>query len=116
FREHGVISPTMAEVLRIRAHRAQQPPAEQNNARQYWEQRKQFLGLRRDMGREEQVERIAALRHGTTLPTVQRSHSRTQVQPRKRGASLASQAQRLAQALGQEETQGYGAGLRVRLD
>jgi hypothetical protein len=76
YREKGEVSPTMAEVLRIREARAQDPPAEQNNAHQYWEQRKAFLGITRDMSRADKVGRIVALRHGTPLPTPQRSPSR----------------------------------------
>jgi hypothetical protein len=76
YREEGEVSDTMAEVLAIREARATQPPMEQNNARQYWEQRKQFLGITRDMSRGEQVGRIVALRHGTKLPTPQRSQPR----------------------------------------
>jgi hypothetical protein len=79
YREKGEISPTMAEGLAIREARAKQPPAEQNNARQYWEQRKAFLGITRDMSRTDKVGRIVALRHGTKAPTPQRSPSR---QPR----------------------------------
>jgi hypothetical protein len=76
YREKGEVSPTMAEVLRIREARAQDPPAEQNQARQYWEQRKAFLGLTRDMSKADKVGRIVALRHGTKAPTPQRSPSR----------------------------------------
>jgi hypothetical protein len=83
YREQGTITPTMGEVLQIREARAKQPPREQNNARQYWEQRKMFLGITRDMTREEKVAHILLRRHGAVervaeryRPLVERERSR----------------------------------------
>lgn len=73
YREQGVKSRRVQRVLDIRQERAAQPPHEQNNARQYWEGRKAFLGLSRDMPRGEQVARLLALRHGTAMPGPVRS-------------------------------------------
>jgi hypothetical protein len=50
YREQGIISARLQEVLTIRAERAQQLAREQTDARQYWEARKAELGILRDMG------------------------------------------------------------------
>jgi hypothetical protein len=65
YREERKVSATMAEVLAIRQTRATQPPREQNNARQYWEQRKGVLGLTRDMPHEQKLAQVLLRRHGT---------------------------------------------------
>jgi len=49
YREHGVVSATMAEVLAIRAQRQKTRAGEQANALAYWEVRKTTLGLTDDM-------------------------------------------------------------------
>ena len=45
YRENGVVSATMAEVLDIRAQRQHTRAHEQANAREYWEERKVMLGI-----------------------------------------------------------------------
>jgi hypothetical protein len=49
YREKGIVSDTMADVLKVREIRQQTRPKEQLNAREYWEQRKAELGITRDM-------------------------------------------------------------------
>jgi hypothetical protein len=142
YREKGTITETMSEVLQIRDARAKQPPREQNNARQYWEQRKVFLGITRDMSREAQVAHILLRRYGAVervaaryRPLVERDRSRgvprEQVEveqtiarayqqtgrrrpARATGQSLAQQLMTLTRSLeaGQDVA---GGGVRVRL-
>src|SRR4030095_3978921 len=45
YREHGVVSPTMATVLATRAQRKETRSVEQADARAYWEERKTVLGI-----------------------------------------------------------------------
>jgi hypothetical protein len=49
YRENGIVSPTMAEVLNVRAERQQTRAVEQTNAQAYWEARKVTLGITVDM-------------------------------------------------------------------
>jgi MobA/MobL family len=107
FREDGVVGKTLAKVLGIRAIRASAPPHEQNNARQYWEQRKAFLGITRDMDREAQLAQLLVRRHGGR----ERIQERRQ---RQHTPSLATQLRALT-AQFDHEAQGYGRRLRVRL-
>ncbi len=60
YREEGIISERMQQVLAIRAERALQMQMEQEHARVYWRARKVELGITRDMPREEQLECIRA--------------------------------------------------------
>jgi hypothetical protein len=75
YREQGVISTRMQEVLAIRAERTQQMAREQQNARAYWEGRKAELGITRDMPLVEQLTHISQARehvsrHAPTRPTL----------------------------------------------
>jgi hypothetical protein len=75
YREQGIISPRMQEVLAIRAARMQQEAREQTNARAYWEGRKVELGITRAMPLAEQRQRIIQARdhrvhHAPIRPTL----------------------------------------------
>ena len=118
YRRTGVVEAdsTMAEVLRIRSARAKQPPHEQNNARLYWESRKAFLGITRDMSQEEKVARILLKRHGAVERVPARYRRYVARSPRhvQRGASVRAQVARLARDLEGGEAHGGGT-LRGRL-
>jgi MobA/MobL family protein len=62
YRENGVVSATMAEVLTIRAERQQTWATEQANARAYWEERKLVLGITDDMDMPAQLAAIGTAR------------------------------------------------------
>jgi hypothetical protein len=62
YRDHGVVSATMAEVLTIRAERQQTRATEQANAREYWTERKGMLGLTDDMDMSAQLAAIGTAR------------------------------------------------------
>jgi hypothetical protein len=120
YRENGMITETMGQVLQIRDARAKQPPLEQNNARQYWEQRKAFLGITRDMSREEKVAHILRRRHGAVervaeryRPWVARAPGRHKFQAPTR--DLAQQLKRLTQQLGRDDHAARSGNLRIRL-
>lgn len=117
YRETGVVEPdsTIATVLRIRQERAAQPPHEQNNARQYWEQRKAFLGITRDMPQDVKIAHILLKRHGAVerVPERYRRHLERQ-QPRQKTPDLAQHFQRLARQLTPSEEHGHGH-LHIRL-
>jgi hypothetical protein len=55
YREGGIISERMQQVLTIRAERAVHMQREQEHARDYWHTRKSELGMTRDMPREVQL-------------------------------------------------------------
>lgn len=108
YREAGVQSGRVREVLALRAVRAMQPPREQNNARQYWEQRKAFLGITRAMPHEQKLASILLKRHGS----VERVPERTR-HPAP-STDLARHFQRLTRQLDHEDSGAHGS-LRVRL-
>ena len=119
YREKGIKTERVQDVLAIRQARATQPPREQNNARQYWEQRKAFLGITRDMPHAQKLAHILLKRHGRPdrVPVryrtlLQQPPSRTQEPRRERGG----QVQRLARVLVAQldDTRAQGT-LRVRL-
>jgi hypothetical protein len=117
YRKQGIVSPTMMAVLASRQARATEPPREQNNARQYWEQRKAFLGITRDMPHDQKLAHILLKRHGTAerVPTrYRRLLAPSRVQGRRREG--VGQVQRLALVLVAqlEDTHAQGK-LRVRL-
>jgi hypothetical protein len=62
YREHGVVSETLAEVLTIRAERQQTRSKEQAHAREYWEARKSALGITADMDLPTQLATIGTAR------------------------------------------------------
>jgi hypothetical protein len=62
YRENGVVSPTMQAVLTIRAEREQTRAHERANAREYWEERKDVLGLTRAMDLPTQLALVGAAR------------------------------------------------------
>jgi hypothetical protein len=62
YREHGIISERMGQVLAMRAQRAQQIPMEQDNAFAYWEGRKQALGIAQEMPHDQRLTRIVEAR------------------------------------------------------
>jgi hypothetical protein len=111
FREEGVVGKTLAKVLGIRAARATAPPYEQNNAWQYWQERKAFLGITRDMGRDEKLAQVLVRRHGGKERVQERQQAITQQQ---RTPSLAAQLRALTAQFDHDE-QGHGRRLRVRL-
>jgi len=62
YRENGVVSAAMAEVLAIREERQHTRASEQENAREYWEERKGVLGLTPDMDLSEQIAAVCEAR------------------------------------------------------
>src|SRR6266516_3512711 len=62
YREHGVVSETMQQVLDIRADRAQHAEREQADAQQYWTERKQQFGITADMPMAQRLQLIRAAR------------------------------------------------------
>jgi len=64
YRDKGMVSTTMAEVLDIRTQRQHTRAHEQANAREYWEERKIVLGITPDMDRAAQ---LAAIGTGRAL-------------------------------------------------
>jgi hypothetical protein len=75
YREQGIISARLQEVLTIRAERAQQLAREQTDARQYWEARKAELGILRDMPMTAKLQaitqaRVQAIHHAPARPTL----------------------------------------------
>jgi len=117
YREERKVSATMATVLAIRQARATAPPREQNNARQYWESRKAFLGITRDMPHDQKLAHILLTRHGTVerVPVRYRSLLQPSRAPR-RMPERVGPFQRLTRVLVAqvEDTRAQGR-LRVRL-
>lgn len=138
YRKKGKISARMQQVLTTRAQRDR--IKEQNQARSYWEERKDTLGIDRAMPMGEKLRRIVQARRArVTGPVahtkvehlayeqqaitraIQREHARTgrglqgpRVQ--RRGVqTLAAQLRRLEVALGRDEEQAAGARVRIRL-
>jgi MobA/MobL family len=100
YREQRKVSETMAKVLDIRQLRASQPPREQNNARQYWESRKAFLGITRDMPHEQKLAHILLKRHGKAERVPARYRALLQSQPsRVQRRERIGQVQRLTRVL-----------------
>jgi hypothetical protein len=62
YRENGVVSATMAEVLDIRAQRQETRAREQANAQEYWEERKLVLGITDDMDLPAQLAAVRTAR------------------------------------------------------
>jgi len=62
YREKGLVSETMQEVLTIRAERQQTRATEQANAREYWEERKLVLGITEAMDMPAQLAAIGTAR------------------------------------------------------
>ena len=116
YRERGEISPTMQQVLDIRAKRVSQRARENSNARTYWEDRKAFLGITDDMPGAVQVARILLKRHGAVerVPARYRRYVGRSPHHVQRGASVRAQVARLARDLEGGEAHGGGT-LRVRL-
>jgi hypothetical protein len=85
YREAGVSSGRMQQVLTIRADRQQSLAAEQVNARQYWLARKQELGIAtRHMSTATKLERIRearayAIRHAPERPSLAQLREQEQV-------------------------------------
>lgn len=124
YRTRGEVRGKMQTILDLRAARAPAAGAEQQSTRQYWEDRKAFLGITPAMPRERQLAQILYRRHGdsTRVPARYRrlvmpgrTPSRPMARPRVQTPSLTQQFQRLARHLEHvEEAQGRGH-LRVRL-
>jgi MobA/MobL family len=62
YREQGKMSTRMQQVLDIRAHRAVTWELEQANARDYWQDRQERLGITREMTMEQSLVRIREAR------------------------------------------------------
>jgi hypothetical protein len=113
YRKHGRISDTMQTILGIRQARAASRPQEQQQARDYWEGRKVFLGIIPAMPPERQIAQLLLKRHGTieAVPLrYQKLLRRTERSP-----DLARQLQRLTRQLEQSEEHGRRGGVHVRL-
>jgi len=115
----------MEAVLKTRQSRTKTRTLESNQAYQAWEERKAFLGITRDLPREEKLAAMLLKRHGTVerVPTRYRARAERQERARQRPRSrhrgqdtrsLAAQVAALAARLGGEEL-APGGGLRVRL-
>jgi hypothetical protein len=122
YRNKGVVSPKMAEVLAIRQARAKEASCEQENARAYWEARKAFLGVTRGMTPREKVAQILLKRHGhiERVPARDRQSMRpapTRYPRQTRTRDLAQELRRLTMELGRgtDETELARGGVRVRL-
>jgi hypothetical protein len=72
YREHGIVSERMQQVLEMRAERQQSLAEEQAQARQYWQGRKLELGLTRDLSPAHQLERITQAREHTITQAPER--------------------------------------------
>jgi MobA/MobL family len=116
YRTHKQVSTKLAEVFQSRQARATQPPREQNNARQYWEARKAFLGITRDLPHDQKLAHILLKRHGRIerVPTRYRALLTREAPVRRR--ERITQGARLARVLVAqlEDTRAQGT-LRVRL-
>lgn len=104
YREEGITTERVQEVLAIRQTRATQPPREQNNARQYWEQRKVTLGITRDMPHDQKLAHVLLKRHGTIerVPARYRAliaRPSTTIPASTRTTDLAQQLRRLTRRL-----------------
>ncbi len=62
YRESGVVSATMAEVLDMRAQRQETRAEEQTNAQEYWTTRKAILGMTADMDLPAQLTAVCTAR------------------------------------------------------
>jgi hypothetical protein len=121
YREQGIISARVQEVLDIRHERAAQLAKEQAWARTYWEGRKVELGITRDMPMSTKLQAITQARahmrdHAPEPSTGGRQTARPWDRasvPVQRGGGLARQIRELARAL--EDEQPAGSALRVRL-
>jgi hypothetical protein len=76
YRDKGIISARLQQVLDIRAERAQHLAREQNDVRRYWESRKTELGLTRDLPMDTKLARIQEARthtitHAPARPTLE---------------------------------------------
>ncbi len=83
YREEGIISERMQQVLTIRAERAPQMQREQEHARVYWQHRKIELGIHHAMPMAERLERIResrahAIDHAPERPTLAQMREQTQ--------------------------------------
>lgn len=124
YRVRGEVRGNMQTVLTSRAMRAQQSQDAQQSTRQYWEDRKTFLGITPAMPRAQQLAQILLRRHGdiVRIPARYRrlviagwAQSRQVARPRVPAPSLTRQFQRLARQVERAE-EGQGRGhLRVRL-
>jgi MobA/MobL family len=75
YREQGIVSTRMQQVLDMRAERAGLRRREQNDARSYWEGRKAALGITRDMPMPDKLERIreartSSITHAPDRPSI----------------------------------------------
>jgi hypothetical protein len=62
YRDKGIVSPRVADVLKVRAERQHTRATEQVNARAYWDARKDALGLTEDMDLPAQLAAIGEAR------------------------------------------------------
>jgi MobA/MobL family len=119
YREDGIVSDRMAEVLAIREARAQTRPQERLTAHVYWEERKAELGILRDMDLSDQVALAVEARVGQKRSTLAaaRVSGRTHVsQPPAPKVNLSAQLAALTAQLDRlSEGEGHGTGLKVRL-
>jgi MobA/MobL family len=76
YRDKKLIGATMEAVLKIRESRGKTRTKEQNNAYQAWEERKAFLGITRDMTKDEKVSQALHERHGTPTKVAARYQPR----------------------------------------
>ncbi len=103
YREEGIISERMQQVLTIRAERAVHMQREQDHARDYWQERKAQLGISRDMPMEQQLAHIRQARERAI----------TQVPERLPLHELAREVRTLKQSIGRLAL--YSAQLRHEL-
>ena len=101
YRENGVVSATMAEVLDIRAQRQETRASEQANAQEYWEERKLVLGITDDMDLPAQLAAVrtarALVRDQAPMRTVAQGYAGVEQDARALG-DLAGEAYVQAQA------------------
>jgi hypothetical protein len=101
YRENGVVSATMAEVLDIRAQRQETRASEQANAQEYWEERKLVLGITDDMDMPAQLAAVrtarALVRDQAPMRTVAQGYAGVEQDERALG-DLAGEAYVQAQA------------------
>ena len=76
YREHGVISERMQQVLDIRAERVSGLVGEQQDARRYWNERKMVLGISHEMPLAQQLGRVREAREQAIVRAPERHNTR----------------------------------------
>ena len=80
YREQGIITETMQQVLDIRAARVVQRAVEHENARTYWEERKAMVGITREMPMAERLAHVREAREHAITHAPARTPTRDLVQ------------------------------------